>query len=100
MFTLENTNGFTVANLEIMNAAHAKLVAHGIHESNASDIVNDNWTGDGDTVESLSRMAAGRPAELADGHRVNVYLDAASLARAADIGAGNVSKGIRLALNR
>lgn len=35
---------------------------------------------------------------MQDGKRVNVYLDAASLERAAELGGGNVSEGIRLAL--
>lgn len=39
-----------------------------------------------------------RPREMEGGQRVNVYLDAASLAAAARIGQGNVSEGIRLAL--
>jgi ABC-type taurine transport system substrate-binding protein len=98
MFTLDNTEGFTAANIEIMNAALAKLVARGIEESNASDIVNNNWTGDGDTVDSLAKMSVGRPVEMTGGKRVNVYLDAASLARAAELGGGNVSEGIRAAL--
>ena len=42
----------------------------------------------------------GRPAELTDGKRVNVYLDAASLERAAQLGNGNVSEGIRIALSK
>lgn len=37
---------------------------------------------------------------MANGKRVNVYLDAASLARAAELGDGNVSEGIRAALAR
>ena len=41
--------------------------------------------------------AAGRPAELDGGQRVNVYLDAASLNTAAAAGR-NVSDGIRVAL--
>lgn len=40
----------------------------------------------------------GRPVEMDGGKRVNVYLDAASLARAAELGGGNVSEGIRAAL--
>ncbi len=40
----------------------------------------------------------GRPAEMEGGKRVNVYLDAASLAAAAALGDGNVSEGIRKAL--
>jgi hypothetical protein len=43
---------------------------------------------------------AGRPAELEGGKRVQVYLDAESLARAARIGNGNVSAGIRKALKQ
>lgn len=98
MFTLDNTEGFTTADLSLLNAALAILAARGIDESNASDIVNNNWTGNGDTVESLSKMGVGRPAALAAGKRVNVYLDASSIARAAELGNGNVSEGIRLAL--
>jgi len=40
----------------------------------------------------------GRPSEMEGGKRVNVYLDAASLERAAILGGGNVSEGIRRAL--
>lgn len=40
----------------------------------------------------------GRPEEMDGGKRVNVYLDAASLERARDIGNGNISVGIRIAL--
>lgn len=41
---------------------------------------------------------AGRPNEMDGGKRVNVYLDASSLEIAASIGNGNVSDGIRQAL--
>lgn len=47
---------------------------------------------------AVSENTVGRPAELTGGKRVNVYLDAASLARAAELGCGNVSEGIRAAL--
>lgn len=43
---------------------------------------------------------AGRPSEMDDGKRVNVYLDADSLAIAAKLGNGNVSEGIRKALKQ
>lgn len=46
-----------------------------------------------------ARGRGGRPAELGGGRRVGVYLDSASLARAAELGGGNVSKGIRRALS-
>ncbi len=42
--------------------------------------------------------SAGRPAALEGGKRVQLYLDAASLEIAAQIGAGNVSEGVRKAL--
>jgi hypothetical protein len=41
---------------------------------------------------------AGRPSVMEGGKRVNVYLDAESLAVAAQLGNGNVSEGIRIAL--
>ena len=44
------------------------------------------------------KAGLGRPQEMKSGKRVNVYLDAASLARAAKLGNGNVSAGIRKAL--
>ncbi len=40
----------------------------------------------------------GRPSKMEGGKRVNVYLDADSLATAAKAGNGNVSEGIRKAL--
>jgi len=40
----------------------------------------------------------GRPPEMTGGKRVNVYLDAASVAKALKRGNGNLSEGIRIAL--
>lgn len=40
----------------------------------------------------------GRPAAMKGGRRVNVYLDAETLARARALGNGNLSEGIRRAL--
>lgn len=45
------------------------------------------------------RALVGRPSEMSGGKRVNVYLDKASLQRAAEIGDGNVSAGIRKSLS-
>lgn len=42
----------------------------------------------------------GRPCVMQGGRRVNVYLDGASLETAARIGGGNVSDGIRVALEQ
>lgn len=59
MFRTDNTDGFTPADLELLNAATAKLVAdYGMDESNAADIVNNNWQPAGNTIESLTRVAA------------------------------------------
>lgn len=52
---------------------------------------------DGRTV-AAALGTAGRPSEMEGGKRVNVYLDADSLAIAAKLGDGNVSEGIRKAL--
>ena len=54
MFTTDNTEGFTQADLDLMNEALEKLLAEGIDESNASDIVNNNWQATDNTVESLT----------------------------------------------
>ena len=43
---------------------------------------------------------AGRPATLDDGQAVTVYLPAAMAERAAELGDGNVSAGVRIALQR
>lgn len=44
----------------------------------------------------IKRPGAAR--KLSDGRAVNVFLDATSLARASELGDGNVSEGIRIAL--
>jgi len=41
---------------------------------------------------------AGRPKEMEEGKRVNVYLDAESITMASNLGKSNVSEGIRKAL--
>ena len=52
-----------------------------------------------DELKNVARTV-GRPTKLLDGKRINVYLDVASLDAAAKIGNGNVSEGIRLALQK
>ena len=54
MFTMDNTEGFTQRDLDLMNEALMVLVAEGMDESNASDIINNNWQPAGNTVESLT----------------------------------------------
>ncbi|MDX2289797.1 MAG: hypothetical protein NW217_13360 [Hyphomicrobiaceae bacterium] len=55
MFNLENTCGFSVDDINLLNDALDALVAQGMEASNAADIVNNNWQEDGNTVESLTR---------------------------------------------
>ncbi len=43
MFTLDNTAGFTQADLDLLNQAAAVLIERGVDEKNAADIVNNNW---------------------------------------------------------
>lgn len=52
-----------------------------------------------DTKQPPEKRPVGRPAEVG-GKRVQVYLDAESLAIAAKLGNGNVSDGIRKALKQ
>lgn len=54
MFHLGNTNGFTQADCDMMNQAVAVLMERGIDESNAVDIVNNNWQESGNTIKSLA----------------------------------------------
>lgn len=57
MFTLENTTGFTQSDIALLNQALDTLMKSDpqIEESNASDIINDNWRESGNTVRSLIR---------------------------------------------
>ena len=54
MFHLGNTNGFTQADCDMLNQAAAVLMERGIDESNAVDIVNNNWQESGNTIKSLA----------------------------------------------
>lgn len=49
--------------------------------------------------DDIQPNGPGRPTELADGKRINVYLDSRSLESATRLGNGNLSLGIRLALD-
>ena len=51
-------------------------------------------------LRSSSTNPVGPPRKIVSGRRVNVYLDAASLEKAAALGGGNVSEGIRKALDK
>lgn len=54
-----------------------------------------------DQRKVLAALGLRKPAQkLEGGQRVNVFLDAESLRRAAELGDGNVSKGIRRAVKK
>lgn len=54
MFTMENTDGFSQSDIDLMNRAVRLLIEDGIDESSACDIVNNNWQESGNTVASLA----------------------------------------------
>jgi hypothetical protein len=51
------------------------------------------------TVDTAAARFAGRPPDLVDGQKITLYLDGATLAAAKDLGAGNLSLGIRRAVH-
>ena len=61
MFNINNTSGFSQDDLVLLNRAMQILVESGVDESNAANIVNNNWEPTGNTVESLTRTQIHRP---------------------------------------
>ena len=55
MFDLNNTEGFSQDDIILLNRAMQILVERGVDESNAADIVNNNWEETENTVDSLTR---------------------------------------------
>lgn len=59
MFTLDNTDDFTPADIVLLNATLEKLIADGWEEKTAADHITNKWsTSNENTVESLSARAA------------------------------------------
>lgn len=58
------------------------------------------WGPSGATIKPHWYAKPGRPEEMQGGKRRNVYLDDASWTKAAKLGNGNISEGIRGALTR
>lgn len=58
------------------------------------------WGPKGATLQPYWYSKPGRPEEMKGGKRRNVYLDDASWAKAVELGKGNASDGIRMALAR
>jgi hypothetical protein len=72
-----------------------------VHRFDAMPGTISNWQGTVDEIVwSEGQWQVGRPTELEGGARRNVYLDAVSIARARQLGKGNNSEGIRIALSR
>ena len=63
MFNINNTSGFSQDDLVMLNRAMQILVESGVDESNAADIVNNNWEPTGNTVDSLTRTRIHRQDE-------------------------------------
>lgn len=80
----------------------AELAASGtkccIRWSRDSDGQVAYWGPAGATLKPHWYAKPGRPEEMLGGKRRNVYLDDASWAKAVEIGNGNASDGIRIAL--
>ena len=55
MFNSNNTSGFSQDDIALLNEALEIMMENGIAESNAADIVNNNWEPTGNTVDSLTR---------------------------------------------
>ncbi len=56
MFTTQNTNGLTVADLTSMNSALSELMDAGYTRVEAGAIVFENWSSKGNTVASLATV--------------------------------------------
>ena len=58
-FTMENTDGFSADDIEVLNAAfdHLKARAPDIDEGNISDAVSNAWTPEAD-ARQIERRAA------------------------------------------
>lgn len=55
MWTMDNTEGFTQSQLDMINEARAMVVAQadGVDSSNIDDAINNAW-GEQDTAEALA----------------------------------------------
>lgn len=87
-----------------LEAQAAELAAAGtkccIRWSRESDGQVAYWGPAGAALKPHWYAKPGRPEEMQGGKRRNVYLDDASWAKAVELGSGNTSDGIRMALAR
>lgn len=92
------------AEFEVLETQAAELATAGtkccIRWSRDSDGQMAYWGPRGATLKPHWYSTPGRPVEMQGGKRRNVYLDDASWAKALELGNGNASDGIRMALAR
>ena len=86
---LDATNAIAVI------SRHAIPIAEHRFDANEDDKLH-YWRGR--VVDLNIRKDAGRPIELEDGKRVNMFLDQTSIDTAKRLGAGNLSEGVRKSL--
>ena len=100
----EGTGVETDAEFSGVEAQALELAAAGakccIRWSRDSDGQVAYWGPKGATLKPHWYSRPGRPEEMQGGKRRNVYLDDASWAKAVELGNGNASDGIRMALAR
>ncbi len=58
MWTTDNTKGFTQDQLDFINEVLKELVADGVDESNANDIINNSWVDGIHSADDLRRAVA------------------------------------------
>ena len=63
MFDLNNTEGFSQDDIILLNTAMKTIMESGVDDSNAADIVNNNWEPTGNTVDSLTQTQIHRQDE-------------------------------------
>ena len=94
----------TDAGFEEIEAQAQELAVAGtkccIRWSRESDGQVAYWGPSGAMLKPHWYAKPGRPEEMQGGKRRNVYLDDASWAKAVELGNGNASEGIRMALAR
>ena len=85
--------------LDVVREEHPALIgASESGEGGFSIIIFDFATREKMTVTRFGQISPGRPAEMRDGKRVNIYIDAECVDIASRLGHGNISLGIRTAL--
>lgn len=59
-YTLDNTDGFTAQQLDVLNEAHRQLVKNGYLPTEANDLLTNSWYADDshNTVEELVKRAS------------------------------------------